>query len=269
MNIHPTAIIGKKAELGAGVTVGPMAYIEDDVQIGNDTVIGPYAAVLRYTTLGAGCRVHAHAVLGDLPQDLAFGGEPSYVRIGKCCIIREGVTIHRGTKPETATEVGAECFLMANSHLGHNTRLADHVIVANGALMGGYVEVGSGAFISGNCLLHQFTRVGRLAMLGGGAGISKDVPPFCTVHGLQVNTVSGLNSIGLRRSGIPPEERMEIKLAFRLLYLSGMNVSQAVKKIQNELKSDAARELAEFVASSKRGVCQLSRQSAHPGENKE
>ena len=255
MSIHPTAIVSPKAELGAEVTVGPMAIIEDDVTIGDHCHIGSHAVIMRYTTLGADCRVHSHAVLGDLPQDLAFDGRESYVRIGAACIIREGVTVHRGTKPGTVTEVGNRCFLMANSHLGHNVRLGDKVILANGALLGGYVEVGAGAFISGNCLVHQFVRVGRLAMLGGGCATTKDVPPFCIMPSLHLNQVTGLNIIGLRRAGMSPADRLTLKKAFKILYLSGLNFNLAAAQISKEFQSGPARELADFVTASRRGIC--------------
>ncbi len=255
MSIHPTAVVSPQAELGAEVTVGPLAVVEAGAVIGDRCVIGPHAAILRHTTLGAGCRVHAHAVLGDLPQDKAFDGRESYVRIGGACVLREGVTVHRGTKPGTATEIGAGCFLMANSHVGHNSRLGDRVILANGVLLGGYAEIGAGAFLSGNCMVHQFVRVGRLAMLGGGSGVSKDVPPFCTVASLHLNQVAGLNIVGLRRAGMPPADRLALKRAFRMLYLSDMNFSQAAAAIRGECPAGPAGELADFVEASKRGIC--------------
>lgn len=255
--IHPTATVDRAAELGADVTVSPYAVIEGETRIGAGATIGPHAVIKRYTTLGPGCRVHAHAVLGDLPQDTAFQEAPSYVRIGPDCVVREGVTIHRGTKPETATEVGARCLLMVNSHLGHNVRLGERVIVVNGALLAGYVEVGDGAFISGACLIHQFTRIGRLAMLSGGSGIGKDVPPFCTTAGVAVNVVAGLNVIGMRRAGLSPTARLDVKRAFALLYRSGLNVSQATAAIKAEFTSGPALEFAAFIEQSKRGLCRL------------
>lgn len=257
-NIHSTAVISDKAELGRDVSVGPLAFVDAHVRVGDGTQIGPQAAVLAHTALGPGCRVHAHAVLGDLPQDLAFAGGESFLRIGARCVIREGVTVHRGTEPGTATQVGDECYLMANCHLAHNVRLGDGVVVANGALLGGYVEVGARAFISGNCLLHQFVRVGRLAMLGGGSALGKDVPPFCTTVSLSGNQVAGLNVVGLRRAGFAPAERAEIKRAFSLLYNSGLNVSQALAAIRKDLQSGAVMELAAFVEQSRRGICRLS-----------
>ncbi len=254
-SIHPTAIVDPGAEIGSGATIGPYAVIEDKVRIGAGTVVGPHAFLRRFTDVGDACRIHAHAVLGDWPQDTAFDPKTeSYLRIGARCQIREGVTLHRGTKPGTATEVGEGCFLMVNSHLGHNVRLGASVIIANGALLAGYVEVGAGAFISGNCLLHQFTRVGRLAILAGGTAINKDVPPFCKTRGLAPNTVIGLNVVGLKRAGFGAEERQAVKRAFAILYQSGLNVSQAVARLKQE-PSGPAREFTDFIESSRRGIC--------------
>lgn len=257
MSIHSTAVVDRAANLGRDVVIGPYAVIDSDVTIGDGTVIGAHAVIYRYTTLGMNCRVHAHAVLGDTPQDMAFKEAPSFVRIGAGTIIREHVTIHRGTKPETATEVGENCFLMVNSHLGHNVKLGNHVIIVNAALLAGYVEVGDRAFVSGNVVLHQFVHVGRLAMLSGLSGISKDVPPFCTTAGLMPNSVGGLNVVGMRRAGITPPERIQIKRAFDLVYRSGLNVSQAVERIRAEALSGPAAEFGAFAEASKRGLCRF------------
>jgi UDP-N-acetylglucosamine acyltransferase len=255
MNIHPTAIVDPGAVLGKDVTIGPYVVVAPGVEIGDACTVGPHAVIHRYTSIGAGCRIHAGAILGDSPQDLSFAGDISYVRIGRNCVIREGVTINRGTKAGSATIVGDGCYLMANSHLGHNVKLGDNVIVANGALLGGYVAVGDRAFLSGHVLIHQFTRVGRLAMLSGGAGISKDVPPFCTVHGVMTNTIAGLNLVGLRRAGFSPDERQQVKHAFDLLYRSGLNVTQAVAALKKEFTTGPAAEWAPFIEASKRGIC--------------
>lgn len=239
--------------------IGPFAVLEDGVRIGDGCVIGPHVSILRHTTLGRQCRVHAGAVLGDLPQDLAFKDAPTYVKIGDNCVIREGVTIHRGTKPETATVVGDQCYLMALAHLGHNVTLGNHVILANGVLLAGYVAVSDRAFISGHVTIHQFVRIGRLAMLGGMAGISQDVPPFCTAKPHTVNRILGLNVVGLRRAGMSPDERKSVKQAFGLLYRSGLNHGEAVARIRAGMgAAPYALELAEFVAQSKRGICSLS-----------
>jgi UDP-N-acetylglucosamine acyltransferase len=263
MNIHPTAVVDPGAVLGSHVTIGPFAFIDRDTQIGDDCVIGPHSAILRYTSLDRDCRVHACAVLGDLPQDLAFKDEPSYVKIGKRCVLREGVTIHRGTKADTSTVLGDNCFLMANSHLGHNVRLGDGVIIANGALLAGYVDVGERAFISGNVVIHQFVRIGRLSMLSGCSGIGKDVPPFCTTVGVCRNRIAGLNVVGLRRAGIGPEERQAIRHAFKILYRSEFNVSQALERIKEKFTQPAVREFCAFIEASKRGICGM---NAEPEE---
>ncbi len=254
-NIHSTAVVHPGAELGNNVTVGPYAVIDDQVRIGDNTVIGPHVSICRFTTLGQECSIHAQAVLGDWPQDIAFNPEEeSYLRIGSNCRIREGVTIHRGTKPGTATEVGQHCFLMVNCHLAHNVKLGDYVVVVNGALLGGYVEAGERAFISGNCLIHQFCRIGKLAILAGGSAINKDVPPFCKT-GWGTNKIVGLNVVGLKRAGIGPDDRLIIKRAFAILYKSGLNVSQALERIKRECSSGLAREFCAFIEASQRGIC--------------
>ncbi|GAX60756.1 acyl-(Acyl-carrier-protein)-UDP-N-acetylglucosamine O-acyltransferase [Candidatus Scalindua japonica] len=253
--IHKTAIIDSGAELASDVEVGPYTFIESDVTIGEGTVIGPNVNIKSYTSIGPRCHIHTGAVLGGTPQDLNFDGGKSYVTIGANCQIREGVTINRGTQPDSTTEIGDDCFLMALSHFGHNVKLGNKVIVANGALLGGYVEVGDQAFISGNCILHQFVTIGRLAMLGGGCGASKDVPPFCLMKPLEANKIIGLNSVGLRRSELSKDDRQEIKEAFKILFLSGLNIRPAVEKIKSAYPSGPAYELAIFIDESERGIC--------------
>lgn len=237
--------------------IHPTAVIEDGALIGPDVHIGPHAVVLRQVTIGPNCRIHAGAVIGDLPQDLAFHPAETFVRIGADCVIREHVTIHRGTKPGTATVVGDGCYLMANSHVGHNVSLGTRVIVANGALLAGYVDVDDEAFISGNAVIHQFVRVGRLAMLSGGCGIGKDLPPFCTTVGLARNRIGGLNTVGMRRAGLPPADRAQVKRAFRLLYRSHLNVSQALERMRQEFTDGPAVDIVKFVSVSRRGICTM------------
>jgi UDP-N-acetylglucosamine acyltransferase len=255
MKIHPTAIVESGASLGNNVTVGPFAYIDGDTSLGDHCAVGPHVVIHRYTSLGARCRIHAGAVLGDLPQDVAFKNAESYVKIGADCIIREGVTIHRGTKAGSSTVVGESCFLMAFSHLGHNVQMGDDVIVANGALLAGYVEVGSKAFISGNAVVHQFTRIGRLAMLSGCSAIGMDVPPFCTARAASRNEIGGLNVVGMRRAGMTPQERQTVRAAFKMLYRSGLNVTQALEQMRKEFSEGPAMEFWKFVEGSKRGIC--------------
>jgi len=258
MAIHTTAVVDRGAELGKDVNIGPFAYVERDVRIGDGTAVGPHASILQHTTVGPGCRIHAGATLGDIPQDLSFKNPVSHVRIGAKCTIREGVTIHRGTKPDTATEIGDECFLMAFSHFAHNVKLGKSVIVANGTLCAGYVEVGDRAFISGNCAVHQFVRIGRLAMLGGLSAISKDVPPFFTTRPACLNSVASCNFVGMRRAGLDTKARTEVRKAFMILYRSERNISQALEEIRATFSAGPVLEICDFIDQSKRGICGLS-----------
>lgn len=270
MNVHPSAVVDRDARIGRDVTIGPFAVVEAGTEIGDRCTIGPHASILRYTTLGEGCRVHAGAVLGDLPQDLGFKDEPSFVRIGKNVTLREFVTVHRGTKRDTVTDLGDGCFLMANAHVAHNVKLGAHVILANGVLLAGYVEVGERAFLSGHVVVHQFVRIGRLAMVGGAAGLGKDVPPFCMVGGMERNRVAGLNVIGMRRAGLSPDQRKAVKAAFRSLYLAGLNVSQAVAEIRAAAAAGSpAEEFALFVEASQRGLCRYGASSSGAASDEE
>ena len=252
--IHPTALIDPKAQLGAHVEVGAYSII------GPEVALGDHCRVLSHCVLegrviagdhnffGTGC------VIGSPPQDFAFDpASPSSVRIGSHNTFREYVTIHRGTKPGSETVVGNHCYLMANSHLGHNVCLGSRVVMANAALLGGYAEVADGAVLGGGALVHQFTKIGRLAMLRGGGRVSKDVPPFCFAD--DKNILCGINSLGLRRAGISPPVRLEIRSAYHLIFLSGLNISQALEKASQQVWGSEAREFFEFIKSSKRGVC--------------
>lgn len=252
-DVHPSSVVDAAARLGAGVVIGPFCRVGPGVVLGARARLDSHVAILGETRVGEDCHLHAGAVVGDRPQDLAYDGAESSVEIGARCEIREGVTIHRGTKAGSATRVGDDCLLMANSHLAHNVRLGDGVIVANGALLAGYVEIGDGAFVSGNCLIHQFVRVGRLAMLSGGTAAKRDVPPFMMTRELS-SAVMGLNVVGLSRAGVAAEERCALKRAFKLLYRSGLNISQALERIEREIDSELVGELCEFVRRSERGV---------------
>jgi len=251
--IHPTAIIHPKAQLDPSVQVGPYAVIGEGVVIRPRCVIGPHVYLTGLTTIGAHNRFHAGCVIGDAPQDLKYEGEPTRLRIGDHNVFREHVTVHRSNKAEEETVIGSHNFLMANSHVGHNSRVGDYVIIANGALLGGHVVIGDRAFISGNCLMHQFVRVGTLALMQGGSAISKDLPPFTVA--LRENEMCGLNTIGLRRAGVSAEERLELKRLYRFLFREGRNLRAAVEAAQKKFSSPAAKTLLEFVATSKRGVC--------------
>jgi UDP-N-acetylglucosamine acyltransferase len=251
--IHPTAVIHPKAKLDATVTVGPYTVIDESVEIGPRCVIGPHVYLTGVTTIGAENQFHAGCVIGDAPQDLKYDGTPTRVRIGAKNVFREHCTIHRATKPDGETVIGSNNFLMANSHVGHNCIVGNHVILANGALLGGHAVVQDRAFISGNCLVHQFTRIGTLALMQGGSAISQDLPPFTIAMG--DNTICGLNIIGLRRAGFTAEQRLQLKAAYRALFRSGQNLRAALAEAQSKFPDGPARTLIDFVATAKRGVC--------------
>lgn len=253
VEIHASAVVEQGADLGPGVVVGPLSYVEAGTRIGADSVLGSRVSVLRHTTIGKGCQVHSGAVLGDVAQDLAYGGEETYVEIGDRCVLRECVTVHRGTTPGSTTRVGDDCMLMACSHVAHNCEVGNDVIMANGALLGGHVQVGDRVFVGGGAAIHQFVRLGRLAMISGNCGITRDVPPFCITRELSTG-VMGLNVVGMRRAGIDPEDRRQLKLAFKRLYRSGLNTSQALERIVAEIDNELVTELCDFVRDSKRGV---------------
>lgn len=251
--IHPTAIIHPKAQLDSSVEVGPYAIISENVQIGSGCVIGPHVVIDGVTCIGARNRFHAGAVIGDAPQDLKYRNEPTRVRIGDDNVFREHVTVHRSTKPDGETVVGSNNLFMAGAHVGHNSTVGNHVIMANGALLGGHVTVDDRAFISGNCLLHQFTRVGTLVMMQGGSAASKDVPPFTVVMG--VNTICGLNVVGLRRAGLTSDERLELRRLYHALFRSGKNLRAAVVEAEKTFSGKPSKALLEFVITAKKGVC--------------
>lgn len=257
--IHPTAIIDPAARLGEDVEIGPYALIGARVEIGARTVVQSHAVIEGTVRLGAENVIGHGVIIGGTPQDLGFKpGTKSSVEIGDRNVIREHVTIHRGTAAGSATRLGGDNFLMAGAHLAHNCAIGNKVVIANNCLLGGYVEVGDGAFLGGGCVFHQFMRVGRLAITRGTSGFGKDIPPF--VVAADINKVVGLNVVGLRRAGFGAEERAEIKAAFRLLYESGLNVSQALAQAKAQHWGEAVQSFFDFVASAKRrGICGLRR----------
>ena|ERR1700733_11421988 len=250
--IHPTAVIHPKAKLDSTVRVAPFAVIDEGVELGANCVVGPHVYLTGLTKIGTGNTFHAGSVIGDAPQDLKYKGEPTGLRIGDNNVFHEHVTVHRSSKVGEDTIVGSRNFLMQHSHVGHNAVVGNDTIIASGALLAGHAAVHDRAFISGNCLVHQFCRVGTLAMMQGGAAISKDLPPFCIA--LRWNEMCGLNSVGLRRAGFSPEQRLELKRVYRLLFRSGKNVREAVAEAQ-KFSGTTAKVLIDFVASAKRGVC--------------
>ena len=251
--IHPTAIIHPGAKLDKTVQVGPYTVIDEGVELGPHCIIGPHVYITGQTTIGAHNHFYAGCVIGEAPQDLKYAGEPTRLRIGDRNVFREHVTVHRSNKMAEETVVGSENFLMANSHVAHNCRLGNLVILANGALLAGHVTVDDRAFISGNCVVHQFVRIGTLAIMQGGSAISQDLPPYTVARG--DNGICGLNTVGLRRAGLTPAERLELKQVYRLLFREGKNLRAALASAQAKFSSSSARIMMDFVAASKRGVC--------------
>jgi UDP-N-acetylglucosamine acyltransferase len=251
--IHPTAVIHPKAKIDSTVSVGPYAIIDAAVELGSHCVVGPHVYLTGNTIAGARNQFFAGAVIGEAPQDLKYRGAPTVLRIGEGNVFREHVTVHRSTKVDEETLVGSNNFLMAHSHVGHNCLVGDHVILANGALLGGHVVVQDRAFISGNCLVHQFVRVGTLGLMQGGSAISKDLPPYTVARG--DNGMCGLNIVGLRRAGLGPGERLELKQLYRDLFRSGSSLQRAIATARARFSSGPATVMLDFIATSKRGLC--------------
>jgi UDP-N-acetylglucosamine acyltransferase len=253
--IHPTAVIHPGAKLDPTVRVAPYAVIDEGVQLGPDCVVGPHVYLTGLTKIGPGNVFHAGAVIGDSPQDLKYNNEPTRLRIGDNNVFREHVTIHRSNKTAEDTVIGSRNFFMQHSHVAHNCLIGDDVIIASGALLAGHVVVQDRAFISGNCLVHQFCRVGTLAMMQGGAAISMDLPPYCVSPYSRGNSICGLNIVGLRRAGLSGEQRVELKKVYQQLFRSGQNLRDGLAEAQKSFSSAPAKVLMDFVGSAKRGVC--------------
>jgi UDP-N-acetylglucosamine acyltransferase len=253
-NISSLAYIHPSAEIGEDVIVEPFAYIEDNVIIGAGTRIMPHACIMSGARIGKNCTVFPNAVISGIPQDLKFENEESLAIIGDNTIIRECVTVNRGTKSRNQTVVGNNCLLMAYCHVAHDCVLKDHVIVGNTVQLAGEVEIDDYAIISGGTLVHQFTRVGKHTMIQGGTRLGKDIPPFA-VAGREPVSYVGINIVGLRRRGFTREQINNIQEVYRYLYLSGYNISQALEKIESELsESDERTDIVNFVRESSRGV---------------
>ncbi len=251
--IHPTAVIDSEAQIASDVEIGPYAVIEGPVRIGSGTKIWPHAYLVAPMEIGQGCQIHVGAVLGHLHQALR---EPQAggVRIGDRTIIREYATIHRASKPGAWTTVGSEALLMGFTHVAHDCHVGSRVIIANGTLLAGHVMVEDRAVISGHVAVHQFVRVGSLAMIGGLARVNKDVPPYFLVKG--DSEVWAINSVGLKRAGISDESQAKIREAYRLLYRAGLNTTQALKAIQTIEKLPLeVQHLVQFIQESQRGIC--------------
>ena len=233
--VHPTALVDPGADLGPNVRVGPFCLIEDDVVIGADCILESHAIIKSGTRIGERNHIHTGAVLGEPPQDLKHQGEPTYLLIGDDNLLREYVTLHRATGREERTEVGDHNLIMAYCHIGHNCHIGNHIQMANFAGLAGHVTVGDRVVLGAICGVHQYVRVGTMAMLGGYSKIVQDCPPYCMVDGRRAEVV-GLNYRGLKRGGLGDEARRTLRRAFRLLFRSEYNTTQALERIAEEVE---------------------------------
>jgi UDP-N-acetylglucosamine acyltransferase len=264
LKIHPTAIVDPGARIGSNVEIGPFSVIGSQVTIENGSVIQSHVVVEGEVSIGAGNFIGHGAIIGAPPQDVSFSPDrKTKIQIGNENVIREYCTIHRGSAEGSATSIGDKNFLMAAAHVGHNCVIRNNVTIANNCLLAGHVRVDDGAFLGGGSTFHQFMHIGRLVMVQGSSAFGKDIPPF--VIAAERNYVFGLNVVGLRRAGFTAQDREGIKAAFKLLYLSGLNISQALENAATMNFGAPAREFLDFVANAKqRGICPLKR----GGDNK-
>lgn len=252
--IHPTAIVDASAVIGAGATIGPWAYVGPNCTVGAGSVLAMRATLEANVRLGANVKVGIGTVLGGLPQDLKFKGEETWVEIGDGTTIREYSTINRGTSESLKTTVGSNCFLMSYVHLAHDCHVGNNVIISNGTQLAGHVTVEDYAGISGLCAVHQFSRIGAHAYIGGCSRVPKDVPPYVKAVGNPIK-LYGLNSVGLSRRGFSAATLAELKKAYRLFFRSELNVSQAMERARAELTpSKELEHLLTFLAESERGA---------------
>ena len=252
--IHHLAFVHEGAKIGENVIIDPFVAISKDVVIGDNTHVYSHAVILDGARIGNNCTVFPGAVISGIPQDLKYKGEETVARIGDFTTVRECVTINRGTASKGETVVGNNCLLMAYSHVAHDCKIGDNIIIGNATQLAGEVEIDDWAILSGGTLVHQFCRIGSHVMIQGGSRIGKDIPPFVTA-GREPLCYCGINSIGLRRRGYTNEEIHEIQDIYRYLYLSGMNTSNALEKIEEELPATKYREcIVNFVKSSERGI---------------
>ena len=252
--VAPTASVSPQASIGPGVRIGEFCVIESEVVIGPHCVLEPHVYIKRWTTLGERNEISAGAVLGTDPLDKNFNGERSYLIIGNANKIREHFTISRGTPPESATTIGDDNFIMTSGHIAHNCKIGSHVVIASCVLLGGYVEIEDHAFLSGGVLVHQYSRVGRLAMVSGNTRVNLDAPPFFTYAGFAI-CPKGLNLVGLKRAGYDAPRIGIIKQAYRYLYRANLKLDQALSLIETEIPTPDTLHLVDFVRASRRGIC--------------
>lgn len=253
--IHKTAIIDAKAELDAGVEIGPYCIIGPQVKIAKNTKLAPHVVIDGWTKIGEGCRIFQFASLGAIPQDLKYKGEESWVILGNNNTIREFVTIHRGTAQSGGkTIMGDNNLLMAYSHVAHDCKIGNQVILANAATLAGHIEIEDYAIVGGLVGIHQFLRLGRHCIIGGGSGVNQDIPPYMMANGQRAK-LYGVNNIGLKRHNFSPEAVSNLKKAYHIIFRSGLTVKKALDQVQTEIKnSPEVDHLISFIKSSERGI---------------
>jgi UDP-N-acetylglucosamine acyltransferase len=253
--IHETAIVDPGAELDSSVTVGPYSVIKDNVTIGAGTTIGSHVVIEPYVSIGPDCQVYQYAAIGAVPQSLKFQGEKTFVKIGRENIIREFVTIHRGTGfGGGVTDIGEENFIMAYSHIAHDCRIGSHVVLSNNATLGGHIIIGNYATVGGLVAIHQFVRIGDYAFVGGKAAVVKDIPPYMIASGDRAK-LHGLNTIGLKRQGFTNRTVSLLKKAYRLIFRIGLTLNEAIERVNAEVEQiPEVISLVDFIKSSERGI---------------
>ena len=252
--VAPTARVHPDANIGPKSRIGEFCVIEPDTVIGAHCVMHPYVVVRRWTTVGEENEISSGVVLGSDPLDRAFTGERSFLSIGKRNKVREHFTISRGTKPESATRIGDNNFIMTSGHVAHDCQIGSNIVIASCALVAGYVEIEDDAFISGGVVIHQFSRIGRLAMVGGNTRVNSDLPPYFLYTDFNV-AAHGLNLVGLKRAGFSAQEISKLKTAYRMIYRSGLKLNEAMDRITKEVDSEHANHLVDFIRNSRRGIC--------------
>jgi UDP-N-acetylglucosamine acyltransferase len=266
-NIHPTAIIDKSAKVGEGTVIGPYVVVDADVVIGENCRIEPFVHIKRFVSMGSGNHIHSNACIGGEPQHLGFRGEDTLVEIGDNNIIRESVTIHRGTaQGRGKTILGSNCLLMAYAHIAHDCVVGNKVILANSVNLAGHVEVGDCVVVSGMAAVQQWIKIGEYAFLGGASGYNLDIPPYMLAHGVR-GKLFGPNLIGLKRHGFTAEACQELKKAYRIIFRSGLGKEDALARVEAELPDipEVAR-LVAFIRESKNGVAPASASKNGNGE---
>ncbi|HWP81511.1 MAG TPA: acyl-ACP--UDP-N-acetylglucosamine O-acyltransferase [Bacteroidota bacterium] len=254
VQVDERAVVSPKAQIGSNVVIGPYAVIEDDVVIGDGTWIGPHAVIFNGARIGRECKIFPGASISAPPQDLKYKGEPTLMEVGDKSVIREFVTLNRGTAASGKTSLGSNCLLMAYTHLAHDCRVGDHVILANSVALAGHVELGNYVIIGGLTPVHQFCKIGDHAMIGGAFRVSKDVPPYVLAGGSPM-AYEKLNIIGLQRRGFSEKTIDLLEQTYRILYRSNLNVSQAVERIRQEVEQiPEVQQVLQFIANSKRGI---------------